>query len=81
MKKADRTCGLKPPIEVGNTFTNIKGIKRLRVYAQGYNLLTITKYSGQDPEVNDGNPTDLGIDYGTAYPISQKFIFGVNLGL
>ena len=67
--------------QIGYTFTKIKGIKRLRVYAQGYNLLTITKYSGMDPEVNDGNPTDLGIDYGTAYPISQKFIFGVNLGL
>ncbi len=67
--------------QVGYTFTKIKGIRRLRVYAQGYNLLTITKYSGMDPEVNDGNPTDLGIDYGTAYPISQKFVFGVNMGL
>ena len=30
---------------------------------------------------NDGSPSDLGIDYGTAYPISRKFLFGVNLGL
>jgi TonB-dependent starch-binding outer membrane protein SusC len=66
---------------VGYTFTKLKGIKRLRVYAQAFNLLTITKYSGMDPEVNDGTPNNLGIDYGTAYPISQKFLFGVNLGL
>jgi len=67
--------------QIGYTFTNIKGMRKLRVYVQAFNLLTITKYSGQDPEVNDGNPNNLGIDYGTAYPISQKFLFGVNMGL
>jgi hypothetical protein len=67
--------------QIGYTLPKIKGIRKLRVYAQAFNLLTITKYSGQDPEVNDGNPTNLGIDYGTAYPISQKFVFGLNLGL
>jgi TonB-dependent starch-binding outer membrane protein SusC len=66
---------------LGYTLPKIKGVRSLRVYVQAYNLLTITKYSGMDPEVNDGNPNDLGIDYGTAYPISQKFVFGVNLGL
>jgi hypothetical protein len=66
---------------IGYTLPSIKGIRSLRIYAQAFNLLTITKYKGQDPEVNDGNPNDLGIDYGTAYPISQKFLFGVNLGL
>jgi TonB-linked SusC/RagA family outer membrane protein len=67
--------------QIGYTLPKIKGIRKLRVYAQAFNLLTITKYTGQDPEVNDGNPNNLGIDYGTAYPISQKFVFGVNLGL
>lgn len=67
--------------QIGYTLPQIKGIRRLRVYAQAFNLLTITKYTGQDPEVNDGNPNNLGIDYGTAYPISQKFLIGVNLGL
>jgi TonB-linked SusC/RagA family outer membrane protein len=66
---------------IGYTLPRIKGIRKLRVYVQAFNLLTITKYSGQDPEVNDGNPNDIGIDYGTAYPISQKFLFGVNMGL
>lgn len=67
--------------QIGYTLPKIKGIRKLRVYAQAFNLFTITKYTGQDPEVNDGNPNNLGIDYGTAYPISQKFVFGVNLGL
>lgn len=67
--------------QIGYTLPQLKGIRKLRVYVQAFNLLTITKYSGQDPEVNDGNPNDLGIDYGTAYPISQKFLIGVNLGL
>jgi len=66
---------------IGYTLPAMKGVRKLRIYAQAFNLLTITKYKGQDPEVNDGNPNDLGIDYGTAYPISQKFLLGVNLGL
>ena len=66
---------------IGYTFPKIKGLRKLRAYVQAYNLLTITKYSGMDPEVNDGDPHNLGIDYGTAYPISQKFVFGVNMGL
>ena len=68
-------------MQLGYTFTKIKGVSRLRVYVQAYNLLTFTHYSGIDPEVNDGAPGDLGIDYGTAYPISRKFLFGINLGL
>ena len=66
---------------LGYTFSKIKGINKLRVYVQAFNLLTITKYTGQDPEVSDGSAYNLGIDYGTAYPISQKFLFGVNMGL
>jgi hypothetical protein len=67
--------------QLGYTLTKIRGIKKLRIYVQAFNLLTITKYTGIDPEVNDGNPSNLGIDYGTAYPISQKFLVGVNMGL
>jgi TonB-linked SusC/RagA family outer membrane protein len=68
-------------MQLGYTFSKVKGVSRLRVYIQAYNLLTFTHYSGIDPAVNDGSPSDLGIDYGTAYPISRKFLFGVNLGL
>jgi TonB-linked SusC/RagA family outer membrane protein len=68
-------------MQLGYTLPKIKGISRLRVYLQAYNVFTFTHYSGLDPEVNDGSPSNLGIDYGTAYPISRKFLLGVNLGL
>ena len=68
-------------VQLGYTMLKLKGISRLRFYIQAYNLATITKYSGLDPEVSSGSPTDIGIDFGGFYPVSRKFIFGVNLGL
>jgi TonB-dependent starch-binding outer membrane protein SusC len=59
-------------------------ISNLRVYGSVYNLLTITNYSGLDPEVgvndnanNSSYPT-TGFDYGS-YPRARSFVFGVNL--
>lgn len=56
------------------------GISRLQPYVTASNLLTFTKYSGMDPEVNQwGNSGAVqGIDWGT-YPHSRTFVFGVNL--
>ena len=55
-------------------------IQKLRIYATGYNLATITGYSGYDPEVDTRRKTPLtpGVDY-SAYPRSRKFIFGINV--
>lgn len=55
-------------------------VNRLSVYATATNLLTFTKYSGYDPEVNMGgnSSTILGVDYGT-YPQSKSIIFGLNI--
>ncbi len=54
------------------------GMSKLRVYAQGANLFTLTKYTGLDPELS-GNSSAFGIDYAN-YPNNQKnFIFGLNL--
>ncbi len=57
-----------------------KGISKLTVYVTGQNLLTFTKYSGFDPEVNafGNSATELGIDYGT-YPQARTFIAGINV--
>lgn len=54
-------------------------IKGLRIYATGNNLVTITKYSGFDPEVNmfDGSSSVLGTDFGT-YPQARSIVFGAN---
>jgi len=63
------------------------GIQSLRVYVQAANLITITNYSGPDPEIgyNDngsaeagGSPTAFGIDEG-AYPTQRQFLIGINL--
>jgi TonB-dependent starch-binding outer membrane protein SusC len=58
------------------------GIDRLRIYVQGANLFTITKYSGLDPELQGSNlsdQTNFGIDLGN-YPANQKtYIVGINL--
>lgn len=66
-------------IQLGYTFPSLKGVSKLRVYAQAYNVMTLTSYSGMDPEVNTGAPGAVGIDFGGNYPIAQKYLFGVNL--
>ncbi len=55
-------------------------IKNLSVYVTGQNLLTFTKYTGFDPEVNayGNSAVEVGIDYGT-YPQSRTIVFGVNV--
>lgn len=59
-------------------------ISNLRVYIQAENLLTISGYSGLDPEftnadVGEGNGADLrrGIDMG-GWPTTLRLLFGVN---
>lgn len=56
------------------------GITQFSVYTTGQNLLTFTKYSGFDPEVNafGRSATELGIDYGT-YPQARTLTVGLNV--
>ncbi|MGD9556229.1 MAG: SusC/RagA family TonB-linked outer membrane protein [Mangrovibacterium sp.] len=56
-------------------------LSKLRVYISAQNLLTITDYSGYDPEVSfrDSN-TNVGLDYGS-YPTVKSWTIGVNIGL
>lgn len=56
----------------------VKGITNLRVYATGNNLLTITNYSGIDPEINQGGVAP-GIDYNNFFPKTRTIMFGLNL--
>ena len=62
------------------TLTKKAAISRLRLFAQVENALTLTNYSGCDPEVTGGNGfgTEAGIDRGV-YPQSRTVTFGVNL--
>ena len=49
-------------------------LESVRVYATALNLLTITKYTGFDPEVGTS-----GID-NNVYPVTATYSFGVNIG-
>lgn len=66
-------------VQVGYTLpTNILNkikASRLRFYVTAENLLTLTKYTGYDPEIGGGV---FGIDKGI-YPQARSFILGVQL--
>jgi hypothetical protein len=51
------------------------GVTRFRIYVTGENLLTLTKYTGYDPEVGGGI---FGIDKGQ-YPQARSIIGGVQI--
>ncbi|GAB4034392.1 SusC/RagA family TonB-linked outer membrane protein [Spirosoma gilvum] len=66
-------------ISLGYTLPKIKGISQIRVYVSANNALTLTKYSGYDPEVNNfGNATTQFIDNGT-YPIARSYLSGLQI--
>ncbi|AUP77900.1 TonB-dependent receptor [Flavivirga eckloniae] len=67
-------------ISIGYTFTD--GIfdnyfSKLRLYASGQNLITITDYTGLDPEIGQGNQ-EFGIDRGN-YPQPKSVILGLQV--
>ncbi|MDR2893833.1 MAG: TonB-dependent receptor [Alistipes sp.] len=57
-----------------------KHIQNLRIYGGATNLLTITGYSGFDPEVSSftGSDMQLGTDF-HSYPTSRYYNFGVEI--
>ncbi|MBN2615271.1 MAG: TonB-dependent receptor [Bacteroidales bacterium] len=59
-----------------NAWKSLIGFKRARVFASVSNLLTLTKYTGYDPEVGGSS---YGIDRGI-YPQSRTFLIGLNVG-
>jgi len=63
------TLDYKVPI----TLLQKVGIEQAKVFVQGLNLWTLTKYNGLDPEVNS-----IGNTYGT-YPNSRQITAGLNL--
>ena len=54
--------------------------KNLRFYLSADNLITLTDYSGFDPEVSTISGLAEGIDY-TNYPKAKTISFGINVGL
>ncbi|RZJ23613.1 MAG: TonB-dependent receptor [Acinetobacter sp.] len=57
------------------------GLKTLRAYVSGQNLLTWTNYSGLDPEVSTRDAVRTpGFDF-SAYPRARTITFGLNVTL
>lgn len=55
----------------------VNWIQNARLYVSGQNLITLTKYSWWDPEVNStGTGTSQGIDHFT-YPVAKTVTFGI----
>ena len=67
-------------ITLGYSLLDLKGISKLRFYVSTNNLLTITDYSGFDPEVNTfgGSNVAIGVD-NLVYPIARSFIGGIQI--
>jgi TonB-linked SusC/RagA family outer membrane protein len=75
-------------ITLGYTFNEsviAKYFSKLRLYVSAQNLITITDYSGLDPEIGKGDPTivggsnyDMGVDRGI-YPQPKSVIVGLEV--
>ncbi len=77
-------------LQIGYTFntknTLLDAIKNLRIYAGVQNLLTITNYSGYDPEVGSTSVQGRNVNMTTItrnvdlanYPNSRTFTIGIN---
>jgi TonB-linked SusC/RagA family outer membrane protein len=69
-------------LQVGYTFpeaiNNLIGASSMRLFYSGYNIFTITDYTGMDPEVPFGGTTDLGVVF-AQYPTSKSHSIGVNI--
>ncbi|MCR5077375.1 MAG: TonB-dependent receptor [Prevotella sp.] len=53
-------------------------VSNLRVYMSLDDFFTFTKYKGFDPEAASNATSGMGIDKG-GYPLSKKFVLGVNI--
>ncbi|AOM76504.1 SusC/RagA family TonB-linked outer membrane protein [Pedobacter steynii] len=63
---------------LSDKLTEKLNVSNVRVFVSGDNLITLTKFSGMDPEVSNLNDTSNGVS-GTKYPVSKKILFGVNV--
>ena len=67
-------------VELPQKLVRMPGLTGARAYVSGSNLLTITGYSGFDPDVSSLGVGNLnrGVDIG-AYPLAKSVTFGLSL--
>jgi hypothetical protein len=72
---------------IPKSVTDRASLERVRVYVQGQNFLTFTKYTGLDPELSlrsfsagDSRVAnlDIGVDRGS-YPVAKSLLIGLNI--
>jgi hypothetical protein len=68
------TIGYNLPSKLAKTLK----VSNCRLYLTGENLITLTNYSGFDPEVAGNRALLPGLD-GLSYPRSRTFTFGLNV--
>lgn len=80
MRIKNLTIGYSLPTTFLQTFAN-GSLKKIRFYASFQNLLTITNYTGYDPEIGTRviNNLTQGIDYGQ-YPQPRTMMGGIQIG-
>ncbi|XWW47941.1 TonB-dependent receptor [Fibrella sp. USSR17] len=79
MRIKNLSIGYSIPAKALGSLTN-GSVNKVRVYVSSQNLLTITKYTGYDPEIGSRNGTLLrsGIDYAN-YPQARTILAGLQL--
>lgn len=68
-------------LTLGYTYTPKKKtyIQNARLYGSIYNVFTITKYKGMDPELGSDNFWYAGVDDRDKYPTVRSFTIGLNV--
>lgn len=68
-------------LTLGYTYTPKKKtyIQNVRLYGSVYNVFTITKYKGTDPELGSDNFWTAGVDDRDKYPTVRSFTIGLNV--
>ncbi|RSK45691.1 SusC/RagA family TonB-linked outer membrane protein [Hymenobacter perfusus] len=67
------------------TLTSAAGMQNVRVYVTGQNLITITNYTGYDPEVNTSGLNGAAVNYLLGHdfytpPLAKTWLVGINVG-
>ena len=65
---------------IPKNLANRVGLEGVRIYVSGKNLLTLTEYSGFDPEVGRFGTSNIrqGYDLG-GYPSAKTYLIGLNI--